>query len=381
MAFICGNVAISLNDLDFYSQDVLSHHGVKGQRWGVRRYQNKDGSLTDQGRRHWGVGYGDDAVAKDSNKGNSILSSLKRSGFLSTKLSDLRDKDTVIKAGTNFSRIQSMDTFESYPFYATYKKCDVKRYTGLFGHDLIRRAKGAAERALLDSDKDPENEELRNKAKAAKETYENLKIYKVQIGTKKDINIPSQKNLNETTHELLKDKDFVENLKKSVDDCEAGMLRPQHKIIISKAKRILTNHKAIRDPKNSNDIYKALNLSLTYHNKHELDLQDKFYGSLKKQGYDAIVDLNDQKYSSYHARRPMIVFNTSKVEMKACSQMSDKDISRLYKVENVKRMAQEIPLQALTALTSYGMATTHDAISYVESKTSKYLSSAENVGR
>ena len=29
----------------------LYHHGVKGQRWGVRRYQNKDGSLTDAGKR------------------------------------------------------------------------------------------------------------------------------------------------------------------------------------------------------------------------------------------------------------------------------------------------------------------------------------------
>lgn len=29
--------------------DELSHHGIKGQRWGVRRYQNKDGSLTSEG--------------------------------------------------------------------------------------------------------------------------------------------------------------------------------------------------------------------------------------------------------------------------------------------------------------------------------------------
>ncbi len=30
----------------------LRHHGIKGQKWGVRRYQNPDGTLTAEGRRH-----------------------------------------------------------------------------------------------------------------------------------------------------------------------------------------------------------------------------------------------------------------------------------------------------------------------------------------
>lgn len=31
----------------------LYHHGILGQRWGIRRYQNPDGSLTEAGRKHY----------------------------------------------------------------------------------------------------------------------------------------------------------------------------------------------------------------------------------------------------------------------------------------------------------------------------------------
>lgn len=31
--------------------DYIAHHGILGQRWGIRRYQNEDGTLTEAGRK------------------------------------------------------------------------------------------------------------------------------------------------------------------------------------------------------------------------------------------------------------------------------------------------------------------------------------------
>jgi F0F1-type ATP synthase membrane subunit c/vacuolar-type H+-ATPase subunit K len=40
-----------LSDEEFY----LAHHGIKGQKWGVRRWQNDDGTLTEDGKKRYGT--------------------------------------------------------------------------------------------------------------------------------------------------------------------------------------------------------------------------------------------------------------------------------------------------------------------------------------
>ena len=81
-------------------QGELYHHGIKGQKWGVRRFQNEDGSLTPAGKKRYDDG---------------------------------DDRDIVIKKGDEIHRVIPKDWLDkektlSGHAYATFKKEDTERY-------------------------------------------------------------------------------------------------------------------------------------------------------------------------------------------------------------------------------------------------------------
>ena len=41
--------------MDYLQINELYHHGIKGQKWGVRRFTNEDGSLNDEGKKRYNV--------------------------------------------------------------------------------------------------------------------------------------------------------------------------------------------------------------------------------------------------------------------------------------------------------------------------------------
>ena len=71
----------------------LRHHGIKGQKWGVRRFQNADGSLTASGRKRYGTDDLKDTLDK-VNKADSLIKTAKK--YQSEK--DHKDYNNKIKS-------------------------------------------------------------------------------------------------------------------------------------------------------------------------------------------------------------------------------------------------------------------------------------------
>lgn len=73
--------------------DELYHHGIKGQRWGVRRFQNPDGTLTPEGKARYGNslgerGIGNKGFIRKLATGDHVLLGSKRVGEWNERMLD-----------------------------------------------------------------------------------------------------------------------------------------------------------------------------------------------------------------------------------------------------------------------------------------------------
>lgn len=73
----------------------LSHWGIKGMKWGQRRYQNKDGSLTPAGKKRY------DSMSEDAR----VASSLKQKSVKSMSNAELKKLNERVRLEQEYSRL------------------------------------------------------------------------------------------------------------------------------------------------------------------------------------------------------------------------------------------------------------------------------------
>lgn len=340
-----------------YSQDYIKHHGVKGMKWGVRKYQYADGTYTPAGKRRY--------FGTEQNK--SKIASIK-----SRTSSGKNYADTYLNKGTTFARIQTSKDFEKYAFYATYQKKDQDKYMGLFSKNLKSRAEQDAVRAEKQAKKTGKQEDL-DTAKNLRDRADNIKTYQVRLETVKKLKVPSDENAADITATLLKDSKFRSNLEASIADSKAKMRRPTQQLLFNQAQNALGKDVKTLTPTEKEAVYKAFNLSLVYHNKEQIAAQNRFYSELRKKGYNAILDHNDKSYSSYHAKKPMIVFDVDSVKLQSVTETNPKVVSKLYTKYNTERIMKEISANTIGYVSMYGSKTVAECRSYMDRKFNSYL--------
>lgn len=136
-----------------YYPAELYHHGIKGQKWGVRRYQNDDGTLTAAGRERYGSSLGEHAneggVLRRLATGDYALGAKRlgerREQRLKNKIEkreaagqthDKLDKQYEIQKARNIGR----EVYNSRS--STGKLLAQKLLLGEFGADSYRSARG-----------------------------------------------------------------------------------------------------------------------------------------------------------------------------------------------------------------------------------------------
>lgn len=340
----------------------LCHYGIKGQKWGVRRYQYADGTRTPAGIKR----YQNNTTNVSSGKVKYIVNNAK------FKITGKQYVDSYLSKNTSFYRIQNSKNFENFAFYATYKKKDADKYLGLFGKNLTSRAFAVA-RAAEKKAKVSGNEDDITNAKDIRNKANNTKIYQLKINATRKLKIPSDENAGYITANLLKEKDFRDNVAASIADSKRIMRRPAQQLLFNQAQNAMNKNPDKMTNSEKIAVYKAFNLSLTNHNQQEIAAQNRFYSELKKKGYNALLDYNDKEFSSYHAKRPMIVFDTDSVRLEAVREANPKVVERLYTKYNTERIAKETIANTVGYIVKFGNRSISSCESYVDKMVKDYL--------
>lgn len=306
--------------------DELFHHGIKGMKWGIRRFQKKNGSLTSAGKKRY-----DDGEKQKSNHRLRLEKQYQEYGLTKKQAQDAANKrirtekilaisagvavtacgayfankairnriDGVIKAGETLQRVEMADTGGKLHdvFYTSKGSHDNKRYAGLLG--MTRHQQTG-------------------------------KAFLMKLEASKDVKVASNKKAMEVFEDLYKnDRDFRTSVYEHVQTHFSGKNKAD---IFDQSSK-----------KNMKKLYENFNSALINIRDKGSGADKKFYDKLKSAGYGAIQDINDKKFSGYNARNPLIVFDNknNNIMVKSVKELSKDKVMADGAKESLKILLED----------------------------------------
>lgn len=324
------------------SGQYLQHFGILGMKWGVRRYQNADGSYTNAGKDRYFGGHdykkqngnvktkkSSDAYLKDVAKAKSKGMSEEDAEAYAKRKQNIR-KAIAISAGI---AVASIATYAGVKYYknniqdviAGTAKMPLKRVQTFDGiHNMpgaiyVANAKdnaryvdvwGRGQRDIL----------AQRRAFAFMnpgENYANQDVYNMDLvyNGGKGVKIASTPHAKKIFNQMIKnDPEF----KSQVED------------MIKKG-----GHRF------GENLYDNFNINMAEEGRKS-DAAKKFYKVMKEHGYSGIKDVNDAKYSGFNTKSASIIFDGT-YDWKA-HKLTDEDFANAAKAN--EKLAKEIAAEA-----------------------------------
>ena len=402
----------------YLDADELYHHGIKGMKWGVRRFQRKDGSLTSAGKKR----YLDDPSVKSSKA--KMESDRAKQRLANAEYNKAYNKASYIPTKSNRQVLNKA--------YADKIKADSEYRRSKFDYGTNKEAA-----RLRESGK-----EIKNKSKhrlKLEEQYKKMGLTDEQAQAAANKRIRTEKILAASAALTVtacaayvankKLKDRIDGVIKAGDQMQrismtdnGGKLhdvfyaakgnhdikRYEGMLGAARSKQVGSAYKlkleATRDIKVASkdhsakifeDLYKndkefrdsairyarinvqgknaVLDLSKSdartmkkmyeNFNSHLVNMRNDpnkvdqaFYDKLKKAGYGAIQDINDMKFSGYNAKNPLIIFDHSNggINVKSFEKMAG-DLNKAANKEALKAVGEQASKDLIE---KYGALTT-----------------------